>query len=160
MCLWAPATLFLLYAGSTIPQSQTIWEQLYKSSLIIFVHLIFSVLLLLLIRTSWQFYFRYAPKIFDRYTSAEGFLFLQDDTILNYWNLLQADKSKLWIANKVSTNMKSWFLVLTSCEWKVSTNCSCYRVTQFLLSMAQLKGIYCFMISSVTCTSCCYSKGV
>ncbi|XP_060182695.1 probable glycosyltransferase STELLO1 [Lycium barbarum] len=52
-----------------------------------------------------DYIYRYAPKIFDRYTSAEGFLFLQDDTILNYWNLLQADKSKLWIANKVS---KSW----------------------------------------------------
>ncbi|KAH0759805.1 hypothetical protein KY290_023298 [Solanum tuberosum] len=55
-----------------------------------------------------DYMYRYAPKIFDRYTSAEGFLFLQDDTILNYWNLLQADKSKLWIANKVS---KSWHAV-------------------------------------------------
>ncbi|XP_059651885.1 probable glycosyltransferase STELLO1 [Cornus florida] len=45
--------------------------------------------------------YKYLPKIFDRFTSAEGFLFLQDDTILNYWNLLQADKSKLWITNKV-----------------------------------------------------------
>ncbi|XP_073279029.1 probable glycosyltransferase STELLO2 [Primulina huaijiensis] len=45
------------------------------------------------------------PKLFDRYTSADGFLFLQDNTILNYWNLLQADKTKLWITNKVS---KSW----------------------------------------------------
>ncbi|XP_073150385.1 probable glycosyltransferase STELLO1 [Henckelia pumila] len=45
------------------------------------------------------------PKLFDRYTSADGFLFLEDNTILNYWNLLQADKTKLWITNKVS---KSW----------------------------------------------------
>lgn len=45
------------------------------------------------------------PKIFDRYSSAEGFLFLEDDTVLNYWNLLQADKAKLWITDKVS---KSW----------------------------------------------------
>ncbi|KAK4371490.1 hypothetical protein RND71_010965 [Anisodus tanguticus] len=55
-----------------------------------------------------DYIYRYAPKLFNRYTSAEGFLFLQDDTILNYWNLLQADKSKLWIANKVS---KSWHAV-------------------------------------------------
>ncbi|KAF3666552.1 hypothetical protein T459_13634 [Capsicum annuum] len=61
-----------------------------------------------------DYIYRDAPKIFDRYTSAEGFLFLQDDTILNYWNLLQADKSKLWIANKASTNMKSLFLVSKS----------------------------------------------
>ncbi|KAG6771278.1 hypothetical protein POTOM_022626 [Populus tomentosa] len=51
------------------------------------------------------------PKIFDRYSSAEGFLFLQDDTILNYWNLLQADKTKLWITDKVS---KSWTTVSTN----------------------------------------------
>lgn len=63
--------------------------------------------------TVGKFCFRYAPKILDRYTSAEGFLFLQDDTILNYWNLLQADKSKLWIGNKASTNMKSLFLVFS-----------------------------------------------
>uniref|UniRef100_A0A2N9F3M7 Uncharacterized protein n=1 Tax=Fagus sylvatica TaxID=28930 RepID=A0A2N9F3M7_FAGSY len=51
------------------------------------------------------------PTIFDRYTSTDGFLFLQDDTILNYWNLLQADRTKLWIANKVS---KSWSTVSTN----------------------------------------------
>ncbi|KAA8515652.1 hypothetical protein F0562_018737 [Nyssa sinensis] len=45
--------------------------------------------------------YKYLPKIFDRFANADGFLFLQDNTILNYWNLLQADKSKLWIANKV-----------------------------------------------------------
>lgn len=44
---------------------------------------------------------RYLPKIFDLYSSAEGFLFLQDNTILNYWNLLEADKTKLWISNEV-----------------------------------------------------------
>ncbi|KAL4607975.1 hypothetical protein ACB092_09G214500 [Castanea dentata] len=59
----------------------------------------------------WGQLYKHLPKIFDRYTSAEGFLFLQDDTILNYWNLLQADRSKLWIANKVS---KSWTTVSTN----------------------------------------------
>nr|GMD85701.1 probable glycosyltransferase STELLO2 [Ipomoea batatas] len=52
-----------------------------------------------------DYIYRFLPKLFDRYTSAEGFLFLQDDTVLNYWNLMQADKSKLWITNEVS---KSW----------------------------------------------------
>uniref|UniRef100_A0A2P2IPV8 Glycosyltransferase STELLO1 n=1 Tax=Rhizophora mucronata TaxID=61149 RepID=A0A2P2IPV8_RHIMU len=52
--------------------------------------------------------YKLLPKIFDRFTSAEGFLFLQDDTILNYWNLPQADKTKLWITDKVS---KSWTTV-------------------------------------------------
>ncbi|KAK6945292.1 STELLO-like [Dillenia turbinata] len=48
------------------------------------------------------------PSIFNRFTSAEGFFFLQDNTILNYWNLLQADRNKLWITDKVS---KSWSVV-------------------------------------------------
>ncbi|XP_027168844.1 probable glycosyltransferase STELLO2 [Coffea eugenioides] len=52
--------------------------------------------------------YKYLPKLFERYSSTDGFLFLQDDTILNYWNLLQADKTKLWITNKVS---KSWTTV-------------------------------------------------
>ncbi|KAI5560538.1 hypothetical protein POPTR_016G055700v4 [Populus trichocarpa] len=55
--------------------------------------------------------YKHLPKIFDRYSSAEGFLFLQDDTILNYWNLLQASKAKLWITDKVS---KSWTTVSTN----------------------------------------------
>nr|GLL36599.1 probable glycosyltransferase STELLO2 [Ipomoea trifida] len=63
-----------------------------------------------------DYIYRYLPKLFNRYTSAEGFLFLQDNTILNYWNLLQADKSKLWITDKVS---KSWTSVSVagSSEW-------------------------------------------
>ncbi|CAI9780649.1 unnamed protein product [Fraxinus pennsylvanica] len=39
--------------------------------------------------------YNYLPKLFDRYNGVDGFLFLQDDTILNYWNLLQGDKTKL-----------------------------------------------------------------
>lgn len=60
--------------------------------------------------------YKYLPKIFDRLNSTEGFLFLHDNTILNYWQLLQADRSKLWIANKVPTSRTtihqnlSWFL--------------------------------------------------
>ncbi|KAL8041446.1 hypothetical protein ABFX02_10G166200 [Erythranthe guttata] len=58
-----------------------------------------------------DYVYKYLPKLFDRYTSADGFIFLQDDTVLNYWNLLQADKSKLWVTNKVS---KSWTSVSIS----------------------------------------------
>lgn len=46
---------------------------------------------------------RQLPRLFDRFKSAEGFLFVQDDMILNYWNLVQADKNKLWITDKVLT---------------------------------------------------------
>ncbi|CAI9303082.1 unnamed protein product [Lactuca saligna] len=44
---------------------------------------------------SWEL-----PRLLDRFKSAEGFLFVQDDMILNYWNLVQADKNKLWITDK------------------------------------------------------------
>ncbi|KAL5719716.1 Sugar transporter [Ranunculus cassubicifolius] len=54
--------------------------------------------------------YKHLPKIFDQYASAEGFIFLQDDTILNYWSLLQADRTKLWIPNKIS---ESWSTVST-----------------------------------------------
>jgi hypothetical protein len=47
-------------------------------------------------------YCRYLPKVFERYSGADGFLFLQDNMIINYWNLLQADKTKLWITDKVN----------------------------------------------------------
>ncbi|XP_057982105.1 probable glycosyltransferase STELLO2 [Malania oleifera] len=60
--------------------------------------------------------YKYLPKIFNQYSSAEGFLFLQDNTILNYWNLLEADKNKLWTTDKVS---KSWTVISTngSSDW-------------------------------------------
>ncbi|GMH30637.1 hypothetical protein Nepgr_032480 [Nepenthes gracilis] len=59
--------------------------------------------------------YKYLPKIFEGYPTAEGFLFLKDNTILNYWNLVQADKSKLWVTNKscstvsASGNNSIWF---------------------------------------------------
>ncbi|XVF07223.1 hypothetical protein REPUB_Repub06bG0120000 [Reevesia pubescens] len=55
--------------------------------------------------------YKHLPKIFDRFSSADGFLFLEDDTILNYWNLLHADMTTLWIADKVSM---SWTTASTS----------------------------------------------
>ncbi|KAK8336773.1 hypothetical protein V6Z12_A09G142400 [Gossypium hirsutum] len=60
--------------------------------------------------------YKHLPKIFDRFSSADGFLFLEDDTVLNYWNLLQADKTKLWITDKVSM---SWSTASTkgSSDW-------------------------------------------
>nr|GEW04855.1 probable glycosyltransferase STELLO1 [Tanacetum cinerariifolium] len=49
--------------------------------------------------------YKQLPNLFDRFENAEGFMFLHDDTVLNYWNLVQADKDKLWITNKV---LRSW----------------------------------------------------
>ncbi|CAL8114021.1 unnamed protein product [Prunus armeniaca] len=61
--------------------------------------------------------YKYLPKIFDRFTSAEGFLFLQDNTILNYWNLLQADKTKLWITDKVPQSWTTASIYGKDSEW-------------------------------------------
>ncbi|KAK8705335.1 hypothetical protein V6N13_048939 [Hibiscus sabdariffa] len=60
--------------------------------------------------------YKQLPKIFDQFSSADGFLFVEDDTVLNYWNLLQADKTKLWITDKVSM---SWSTATTkeNSEW-------------------------------------------
>ncbi|XP_047308050.1 probable glycosyltransferase STELLO1 [Impatiens glandulifera] len=58
-----------------------------------------------------DYLYKKIPSLFGRFTSAEGFLFIQDDTVLNYWNLMQADKSKLWITDKV---YKSWTRVKTN----------------------------------------------
>ncbi|XVE61126.1 hypothetical protein DITRI_Ditri06bG0014700 [Diplodiscus trichospermus] len=55
--------------------------------------------------------YKHLPTIFDRFSGVEGFLFLEDDTILNYWNLLHADLTKLWIADKVPM---SWTTVSTT----------------------------------------------
>eukprot|EP00262_Sarcandra_glabra_P016812 TRINITY_DN5593_c0_g2_i1.p1 TRINITY_DN5593_c0_g2~~TRINITY_DN5593_c0_g2_i1.p1 ORF type:complete len:448 (-),score=41.99 TRINITY_DN5593_c0_g2_i1:61-1332(-) len=57
------------------------------------------------------------PKVFNRFPSAEGFLFLQDDAILNYWNLLQADKTKLWITDKVSQSWTTFSIATNSSKW-------------------------------------------
>ncbi|KAK8958804.1 hypothetical protein KSP40_PGU018839 [Platanthera guangdongensis] len=61
--------------------------------------------------------YKYLPRIFSRYSGADGFVFVQDNMILNYWNLLDADKSKLWITNKVP---ESWLTVTidsNSSQW-------------------------------------------
>ncbi|XP_023547884.1 probable glycosyltransferase STELLO2 isoform X1 [Cucurbita pepo subsp. pepo] len=63
---------------------------------------------------SLEFIYKYLPTVFERFANAEGFLFLQDNTILNYWNLLQADKDKLWITSKVP---QSWSRVSDDSVW-------------------------------------------
>ncbi|KAI5064144.1 hypothetical protein GOP47_0020814 [Adiantum capillus-veneris] len=48
------------------------------------------------------------PAIFEKFPNAEGFLFLKDDVILNYWTLLTADKNRLWNLHKITN---SWIQV-------------------------------------------------
>lgn len=61
--------------------------------------------------------YKILPKVFDRFAGAEGFLFLQDHMVLNYWNLLDADKAKLWITNKVKESWSDVPLRGNKTEW-------------------------------------------
>ncbi|URE24235.1 hypothetical protein MUK42_15757 [Musa troglodytarum] len=67
--------------------------------------------------------YKYLPKVFKKFQGAEGFLFLQDDMVLNYWNLLQADKEKLWITDKAITffDLFSWLHFVPESWVSVST---------------------------------------
>lgn len=79
-----------------------------------------------LIRTVWLSN-RYLPKVFKKFQDAEGFLFLQDDMVLNYWNLLQADKTRLWITNKVMISSNLFPFVCYVLEgWHINWICLCY----------------------------------
>lgn len=59
------------------------------------------------VNADWQS-FKFLREIFERYPHAEGFLYMKDNVILNYWNLLQANKTKLWNLHSVG---EAWKLV-------------------------------------------------
>ncbi|TVU37465.1 hypothetical protein EJB05_10781 [Eragrostis curvula] len=64
--------------------------------------------------------YKYLPKVFDRFAGAEGFLFLQDHMVLNYWNLLNSDKAKLWITNQVKESWSDIALQGNKIDWFVN----------------------------------------
>lgn len=50
-------------------------------------------------RWDWHYSYFGLPKIMARFPDAEGFLWSNDDVIINYWNLLGANKSRIWLPN-------------------------------------------------------------
>jgi len=52
----------------------------------------------------WRNQYWWLPKIMARYPEAEGFLWTNDDVIVNYWKFLGADKTKLWLPNDPSSS--------------------------------------------------------
>ena len=44
--------------------------------------------------------YRILPTIMDRYPSAAGYLVINDDSLLNYWNLRDADLTKIWFVGE------------------------------------------------------------
>ncbi|KAH7284640.1 hypothetical protein KP509_34G063900 [Ceratopteris richardii] len=48
----------------------------------------------------WQT-FKLLAQIYQRYPKAEGFLYMKDNILLNYWNLLQANKTRLWNLRRI-----------------------------------------------------------
>ncbi|CAD6343364.1 unnamed protein product [Miscanthus lutarioriparius] len=64
-------------------------------------------------------------QVFVRFGGAQGFLFLQDHMVFNYWNLLNADKAKLWITNQVK---ESWSDVpLHALKWYLTDVLLCVK---------------------------------
>jgi hypothetical protein len=95
---------------------------------------------------------RFLPKVFARYGGADGFLFLQDHMILNYWNLLQADKEKLWITNKIAhswvtvpleNNKEEWFVKQGSMVKQVIGSSPVHFQTNYKESMGEDKIAFC-----------------
>ena len=44
--------------------------------------------------------YRILPTIMDRHPSAAGYLVINDDSLLNYWNLRDADLTKTWFVGE------------------------------------------------------------
>jgi len=96
--------------------------------------------------------YKYLPKVFERYSGADGFLFLQDHMILNYWNLLQADKEKLWITNKIAhswvtvpleSNKEEWFVKQGALVKQVIGNSPVHFQTNYKENMGEEKIAFC-----------------
>lgn len=49
--------------------------------------------------TTWGYHYAALPRILRRFPEAEGVLWTNDDVVINYWNFLGANKSKLWLPN-------------------------------------------------------------
>lgn len=45
----------------------------------------------------WGYAYYYFPTVVARYPHVDGYLWINDDAILNYWQLLKADLNKLWL---------------------------------------------------------------
>ena len=61
--------------------------------------------------------YRILPTIMDRHPSADGFFVVNDDCLLNYWNLKDADLTKIWFG------VNPWVLEIgkrTVIEWSTT----------------------------------------
>jgi len=50
-------------------------------------------------RGKWYYAFWHLPKVIADFPDADGYLWTNDDVALNYWKLLDANMSKLWLTN-------------------------------------------------------------
>ena len=69
------------------------------------------------------FNYRALPSIYQRHPHADGFLVINDDLLLNYWNLANADKEKIWFMGE---GRREWALValgsVPTRNWETSRN--------------------------------------
>lgn len=71
----------------------------------------------------WRNQYWWLPKIMARFPEAEGFLWTNDDVIVNYWNFLKADKTKLWLPNDPSSSETRHFPYDDTVELQNTVSC-------------------------------------
>lgn len=50
-------------------------------------------------------------KIFlSRYPNFKGYLYMNDDTLLNWWTFLNLDKDKIWLSSNISTTEQAFLM--------------------------------------------------
>ena len=81
------------------------------------------------------------PPIFEKFPNAEGFLFLKDDVILNYWALLAADKNKLWSLHKVTFSTFLFYNIIVV-EYLAYNMCRIHMVSILTFSKTYLEYIF------------------
>lgn len=61
----------------------------------------------------WAYHYGALPRLLQRYPNAEGLLWTNDDVVINYWNFLKANKSKLWLPNNPEKGEYTFFDLFT-----------------------------------------------
>lgn len=95
------------------------------------------------------FFTRVMTDVFEKYPSFDGYYFLQDDCILNYWNYTGLDSEKIWFAlhfnNDNSCNFYSSFDFYRNREnsnwiwWSTSEGAEATKCAMNLLKSEQLE---------------------
>ncbi|KAJ7547308.1 hypothetical protein O6H91_08G079600 [Diphasiastrum complanatum] len=103
----------------SLPSNHTLigWRMLYGR---LFKHIVIlskEEVSLGIEKGNWDQAYEAIPTVFDRYPHADGYLYLEDDVILNYWNLIRANKNKLWNLHQTRTSWQVIGFKRTGPDW-------------------------------------------